>query len=177
MNQNFTIKPELLKLITLLKDTKILPSTLKLCEQLQTTENKVRTMQKELLYFKFIYSLSSSGYAVNTWTRKILNCDYKLSIQDNFYIFSSQTNSYFKIQLDLFENIFKTSLDIKTNYDASFLLYFFIVMSKSYKCIHENTIFTEDGNLVLQIDVLKYKTQIQICGLKLRFTDKMQWKS
>lgn len=177
METNFLIKPELLKLTKLLKTATSLPSTIKLCELLETTENKVRTMQKELLYFKFIYSQSSSGYSVNTWTNTVLNRDFKLRLENGSYIFETINKTFIKFKIDLFENIFKTSLDPQTDYDASVLLYFFIIMSKSYKCIHENKIFIDNNKLVLNIDVLKYKTQSNICTLQMRFSDTMQWKS
>lgn len=172
-----TIKPQLHQLITILMEENSVPSILNLVKRLDLSESKIRTLLKDLLHFKFIYTKSSSGYAINQWTQRILSFDFNIEENATDYILETQTKSYMKINKELFNKLFKfrlTDLDTITSVDV---LYFFITLSKEYKSIHKNSIEVKYNKMTLNILIIKYKTEERICDLHLYFDKVISWNS
>lgn len=171
------IKPELHQLLTFIKTSKKLPSITNLVTILNTTENKIRTLQKDLLHFKFIYAKSSSGYAINEWTKQLLDFNFNITITDDSYLFTTQTKSFMRINKKMFYDVFKFDLSLTDIITSIDVLYIFIILSKVLKSIHTNTIEIVDNKCVLSIDIKHYKTDKQICFLSLFFDRSISWNS
>lgn len=178
MDSKFLIRPDLYQLTKLLSTTKTLPSIQKLVTMFNSSPNKIRTIQKELLYFKFIYAKSSKNYTVNDWTTRILNSPYTFEKNDEFYIFKAQDNfSCIQFNIKKIKKLFNVTISSLDTYSGYDLLYLFIIMSKLNKSIHKNKIYIDDGKLVLKTLVQEFKNKTTVCIFQYKFTETMNWNS